>query len=81
MREKDRSRLRVLAAVCEKFGLIYYGCCEPVHDRWERIIAAIPHIRAVSISPWCNQVKMAEIAGQSVVFSRKPPPDRHLGNR
>jgi hypothetical protein len=66
--------LPCMAAVCERFGLIYYGCCEPVHDRWERIVAAIPHIRAVSISPWCDKGKMAEMAGQSVVFSRKPRP-------
>jgi hypothetical protein len=66
--------LPYMAEVSARFGLIYYGCCEPVHDRWTRIIEAIPHIRAVSISPWCDMRKMAEMAGQSVVFSRKPRP-------
>ena len=34
--------LPYMADVSRQFGLIYYGCCEPVHDRWDKIIAAIP---------------------------------------
>lgn len=64
--------LPYMADVCRRFGLVYYGCCEPVHDRWDRIAAAIPNVRAVSISPWCNQQVMAEKLGRSCVFSRKP---------
>ena len=64
--------LPYMAAVCREFGLIYYGCCEPVHDRWDRIVQAIPNVRAVSISPWCNQQAMAERLGRNYVFSRKP---------
>jgi hypothetical protein len=66
--------LPFMAEVCSLFGLVYYGCCEPVHDRWDLIIQAIPHIRAVSISPWCNQQMMAQKLGKKVVFSRKPKP-------
>ena len=28
--------LPYMADVSRQFGLIYYGCCEPVHDRWEQ---------------------------------------------
>ena len=66
--------LPYMAEISKLFGLVYYGCCEPVHDRWEQIISAIPNIRAVSISPWCDQVAIAEKLGQAVVFSRKPRP-------
>lgn len=66
--------LPYMAEISRLFGLVYYGCCEPVHDRWEAIIAAIPNIRAVSISPWCDQRLMAEKLGKRYVFSRKPPP-------
>jgi hypothetical protein len=66
--------LPAMAEVSRLFGLIYYGCCEPVHDRWEAIIESIPHIRAVSISPWCDQRIMAEKLGKKYVFSRKPKP-------
>ncbi len=66
--------LPYMADVARLFGLIYYGCCEPVHDRWERIQQAMPNVRAVSISPWCDMRAMGEkLAGQTV-FSRKPRP-------
>ena len=66
--------LPYMAEVAAKFGLAYYGCCEPVHDRWQQIISAIPQIRAVSISPWCDMPLIAEMLGRDVVFSRKPQP-------
>ena len=66
--------LPALAEVASLFGLVYYGCCEPVHDRWHLVDAAMPNIRAVSISPWCDQRVMAERLGRSRVFSRKPKP-------
>lgn len=66
--------LPYMADVARCFGLIYYGCCEPVHDRWDRIIEAIPNVRAVSISPWCDMRVMGEKLGKQVVFSRKPKP-------
>ena len=66
--------LPYMAEASKDFGLVYYGCCEPVHDRWEAIIKAIPQIRAVSISPWCDMPKMGEMLGKNYVFSRKPMP-------
>jgi len=66
--------LPYMADVCKLFGLVYYGCCEPVHDRWDMIIKAIPNVRAVSISPWCDMKIIAEKLGKNCVFSRKPRP-------
>ncbi|MCC6446090.1 MAG: hypothetical protein IT210_21890 [Armatimonadetes bacterium] len=66
--------LPYMADLCEKFGLVYYGCCEPAHDRWERIVKAIPNVRAVSISPWNDLRLIAEKLGQNHVCSRKPRP-------
>ena len=66
--------LPYMADVCKRLGLIYYGCCEPVHDRWDNIIKLIPNARAVSISPWCDMKIIAEKLGKSSVFSRKPRP-------
>lgn len=59
--------------VIEKFGLSYYGCCEPVHERWN-LIQQIPNLRRVSISPWCDQEIMADALGQDYIFCRKPNP-------
>jgi len=66
--------LPYMAEICQRFGFIYYGCCEPLHDRWDKMIAAIPNIRAASISPWCDMEAIAERLGKDCVFSRKPRP-------
>jgi hypothetical protein len=70
----SRLFLPYMADIASLFGLVYYGCCEPVHDRWQRIMGSIPHVRAVSISPWCDARAMAENVGGQVVLSRKPRP-------
>ena len=59
--------------VIGRFGLSYYGCCEPVHGRM-RTIKQLPNLRSVSVSPWCDQEIMAEELGQDYVFCRKPKP-------
>jgi hypothetical protein len=60
--------------VCEPLGLLYYGCCEPVHRVWDDI-RQLPHLKKVSISPWCDQHFMGEaLQGTDIVFSRKPDP-------
>ena len=56
-----------------RFGLVYYGCCEPLHEKID-IIRNIPHVRKISMSPWVNVEKGAERIGRDFVFSRKPSP-------
>ena len=56
-----------------RFGLGYYGCCEPLHDRIG-MIRSIPNIRKVSMSPWVKCEAGAEALGKDYVFSRKPNP-------
>jgi hypothetical protein len=53
---------------------VYYGCCEPVHDRLELIMKAIPNLRSVSVSGWSDLEKVAEMLGNGYVYSRKPTP-------
>jgi hypothetical protein len=61
--------------VCEPFGLLYYGCCEPAHPFWPEI-SRLPHLKKVSISRWCDQNFMGEaLRGTGIVFSRKPNPN------
>jgi len=66
--------LPYLAKLSEKFGLIYYGCCERVDDRLEMIVEAIPNLRSVSVSGWSDFDKTAELLGKNYVYSRKPTP-------
>jgi len=56
-----------------RFGLGYYGCCEPLHDKID-IVRKIPHLRKISMSPWVDVDKGAERIGRDFVFSRKPSP-------
>lgn len=57
----------------ERFGLVYYGCCEPL-DAKVAMIRKYPHVRKVSMSPWVNVERGAEQLGRDFVFSRKPSP-------
>ena len=66
--------LPYLAKLSERFGLVYYGCCERVDDRLASIIDAIPNLRSVSVSGWSNLQKTAEMLGTRYVYSRKPTP-------
>ena len=56
-----------------RFGLVYYGCCEPLHEKID-IIRKAPHVRKISMSPWVDVEKGAERIGGDFVFSRKPSP-------
>ena len=60
--------------VMDEFGLISYGCCEATHPIWDECLSKLPHLRKVSISPWCNEEFMGErLQGTGVTFLRKPP--------
>jgi hypothetical protein len=61
------------AAIARRFGACYYGCCEPVHNRWH-VVEKLPNLRRVSVSPWCDQQVMAAALANRCVFSRKPSP-------
>ena len=60
----------------EQFGLLSYGCCEPVDPIWDNCISKFENLRKVSISPWCNEEIMGErLQGSKVIFHRKPSPN------
>jgi len=55
------------------FGLTYYGCCEPLHDKLD-ILKSVPNLRKISMSPWADVDRyVARVAGK-YVFSHKPSP-------
>lgn len=57
------------------YGLVYWGCCEPADPIWGSI-GNLPNLRAISISRWADQQRMAEaLDGREIVFSRKPDPN------
>ncbi len=62
--------------MAKEAGLVYYGCCEPVHDIWDDYVSKLPNLKKVSISPWCDEEIMGEkLKGSDVIYSRKPSPN------
>jgi hypothetical protein len=59
--------------ICARFGLVYYGCCDPLDGKMNEV-RLIPGVRKVSMSPWTNQERGAAEIGNEFVFSRKPSP-------
>jgi hypothetical protein len=57
----------------KRFGLVYYGCCEPL-DTKLHLVKKIPNLRKISMSPWVDVERGAEQIGRDFVFSRKPSP-------
>ena len=48
--------------ICERFGLVYYGCCDSLHDRMDQV-RMIPNVRKISMSPWVDQAR-----GRNILF-------------
>jgi hypothetical protein len=57
-----------------RFGLAYYGCCEPLDKKFDMVLGAIPRLRIVSVSPWCDRRIAAEKLGNRYVYAWKPNP-------
>jgi hypothetical protein len=56
-----------------QYGLLSYGCCEPVHTIWDSCLSTLPNMRKISISPWCDEDFMGErLAGTKIIYHRKP---------
>lgn len=65
--------------IASHFGLLSYGCCEPIDPIWERCVSKLDNLRKVSISPWCNEEYMGEqLRGKKIIYHRKPSPN-YLG--
>ena len=57
----------------ERWGLTYYGCCEPL-DMKMGILHRIPNLRKISMSPLVEIDRAVNEVQADYVFSRKPSP-------
>ena len=57
----------------ERFGLSYYGCCEPLHEKIN-LLESVTNLRKVSVSPWVKMEQAAEAISNKYVLSLKPNP-------
>jgi hypothetical protein len=63
----------------DRFGLTYYGCCEPLH-RKVNILEKIKNLRKISMSPWIDVREAARSVGDRYIFSFKPSPAPFAGD-
>lgn len=57
----------------EKFGLVCFGCCEPMERKFQ-YIKELPNLRRVSASHWANKESLSEQLGKDYIMSIKPTP-------
>ena len=57
----------------QRWGLTYYGCCEPLDVKMS-ILRRIPNLRKLSVSPWVNTDRAIKEVGTDYVMSRKQNP-------
>jgi len=66
--------LRYQLPILERFCLNCYGCCEPLHLKLDFLLARVPRLRRISISPWADKRMSAEKLKSDVIYSWKPNP-------
>jgi hypothetical protein len=59
--------------ITNRFGLLSYGCCEPIDGLWDKCLSKLSNLRKVSVSNWCQEKDIAEkIRSKKIVYHRKP---------
>ena len=57
-----------------RFGLVDYGCCEPLDHKFDLLISRIPNLRWLAVPAWSNRALAAEKIGKRFVYVYKPNP-------
>lgn len=70
---QDEFDTQYMIKAMEPFGLVYFGCCEPLHNKID-ILEQIPNLRKISITPWADVDIATEIMGKRYVVASKPNP-------
>ena len=69
----EEFEIDIVKPLYERFGLMYYGCCEPLHHKID-MIRKVRNVRKISCSPWCDSDIAAENIAGDYVFSCKSNP-------
>jgi len=69
----DEFEIEMCMPIFNRFGLVYYGCCDPL-DKKMKEVRKIPNVRKISMSPWVDEELGASEMKGEYVFSRKPNP-------
>jgi hypothetical protein len=57
----------------QRFGLTYYGCCDPLDTKID-MLKRVTNLRKISMSPWIDIDRAVKNVGDRYVFSLKPNP-------
>jgi hypothetical protein len=63
------------------FGLVYHGCCEPLHHKSDLLRRRFPNLRKVSVTPWADPDVATDAIGKDFVLAAKPNPALVAGPR
>lgn len=70
-----------LKMLADRFGRVYYGCCEPV-DPILPYLKNMENLKRVSVSPWADEEKVGKFCREKgLVYSRKMSPNYFMGER
>ncbi len=69
----DEFDISYMNEILSRFGLSYYGCCEPLDNKID-ILRQIKNLRKVSITPWADVDRATEVIGKDYVVASKPNP-------
>ena len=69
----DEFDLQYTQKMFDLCGLSYYGCCEPLHTKIEKL-RRFKNLRRISITAWADVDSAAEQIGKDFVLSYKPNP-------
>lgn len=67
-----------LGRLADRFKLLKFGCCEPVHHLMP-LLQRLHGLRKVSVTPWCDLRKLAQTCREDVIWCRKPVPLKLCG--
>ena len=70
----DEFVLQYQLPLMNRFGLVDYGCCEPLDTRFDLLLRQVPRLRSVAVSPWCNRALAAQKLGGRCVYVWKQNP-------
>jgi hypothetical protein len=62
----------------DRFKLLMYGCCEPVHH-FMPVLRRLHGLRKVSVTPWCDLRTLVETCPPDIIWCRKPIPLKFCG--
>ena len=60
--------------ILNRFGLVCYGCCEPLDKKYDLLIDNLSKLRRVSVSSWADREIAAKKLGDKYIYSWKPNP-------